>query len=76
VRVHLISKQALAGAGADPWDERSYVFACGGLGHGNEGHHGEFDALKLDVPRDALPRGVRELAVEFPRLERRLARFT
>jgi hypothetical protein len=65
VRVHLIEKAVLKRAGLDPWDERAWVWACGGLGHGNEAHHGDFDSLKLRVPRSALPKCVEELAVEI-----------
>lgn len=73
VRCHIIDKQVLRRAGADPWDDRAWVWGCGGAGHGNEGHHGEFDARRLIVARSALPAGVEELAIEIG-AERRLYR--
>lgn len=73
-RVHLIEKQALKRRGLDPWDARSWVWACGGPWPGLSGHHGELDGFKLRVPGDALPVAVVELAEEVgmvPYLERR-----
>jgi hypothetical protein len=73
-KVHLIEKQALKRRGHDPWDERSYVLACGGPWPGLSAHHGEFDAYKLIVPAEALPVALLELANEIgmvPYLERR-----
>jgi hypothetical protein len=64
-RVHLISKQALRRRGHDPWDPRSYVLACGGPWPGLSAHHGELDAFRLRIPREALPREVEELAAEL-----------
>ena len=64
VRTHLIDKQRLKRAGADPWDERSYVLACGGYGYGNEAHHAELDDRRLILPRSALPEAVEALAAE------------
>ena len=74
VRVHLIEKQALRRRGHDPWDERSWVWGCGGEWPGLMGHHGELDRFKLQVPADRLPPAVLELAHELgyvPYLERR-----
>lgn len=71
VRTHLLDKQVLKKAGIDPWDERSWVLSCGGLGHGNEAHHGDLDSGKLKVPRSELPKCVEELAAEIG-AERRL----
>ena len=65
VRVHLVSKQAIKRKGGEPWDPRAWVWACGGLSCGNEGHHGRFDAYKLRVPREALPAAVEALAEEL-----------
>jgi hypothetical protein len=73
VRVHLLDKQVLKRARLDPWDERAWVWGCGGLGHGNEAHHGEFDSRQLSVPRSELPSCVEDLAVEIG-AERRLYR--
>jgi hypothetical protein len=64
-RVHLIAKQALRRRGHDLWDERAWVWACGGPWPGLSGCHGRFDAFKLRVPREALPAGVEELAAEL-----------
>jgi hypothetical protein len=73
-RVHLIEKQALRRRGYDPWDPRSYVYACGGPWPGLAGHHGLFDSYRLVVPPEGLPEGLVELAEEIgmvPYLERR-----
>lgn len=73
-RVHLIEKQALSRRGHDPWDERSWVWACGGPWPGLSGHHGALDAYKLQVPPDALPAALIEMAEQLgyvPYLERR-----
>lgn len=66
--VHLVPKQKLRQVGADPWDERAYVPACGGY-TGLEGHHGQFDSTphdrtRLVVPREALPGPVEALCAE------------
>ncbi len=61
-QVHLLDKQKLKQRGHDPDDPLTWVWACGGYGYGNAGHHGEFDSRKLSVPRAALPVGVLELA--------------
>lgn len=74
VRCHLLDKQVLKRAGLDPWDERAWVWGCGGEGHGNEGHHGEFDSRQLAVPRAELPACVEQLAAEIPGADRRLYR--
>lgn len=62
--VHLIEKQALARRGLNPWDTRSWVWACGGPWPGLAGHHGELDSYRLRIPRLALPVEVEELAAE------------
>jgi len=62
-KVHLLPKQRLKRAGLDPWDERSWVWACGGE-MGIEGHHGELDGYKLTIPPDRLPLRLIELAEE------------
>lgn len=74
IRAHLIAKQALRRRGFDPWDERSWVWACGGPWPGLSGHHGAFDAFKLRVPAVALPGALVEMCEEFgmvPYIERR-----
>jgi hypothetical protein len=73
VRCHLLDKQVLKRAGLDPWDERAWVWGCGGHGHGNEGHHGELDSGTLSVPRSELPVVLEQLAAEIG-AERRLYR--
>jgi hypothetical protein len=60
--VHLIDKQKLKQRGHDVGDPLTWVWACGGQGYGNGGHHGEFDARKLQVPKAALPAGTEDLA--------------
>ncbi len=72
-KCHLIDKPVLKRAGLDPYDERAWVWGCGGLSFGNEGHHGEFDSRRLSVPRGELPACVEELAAELG-VERRLDR--
>jgi hypothetical protein len=62
-RVHLLDKQQLARRGADPWDPRGYVWACGGAS-GLAGCHGLLDSYRLVVPRVELPAEVLELAAE------------
>lgn len=72
--VHLVEKQALWRRGHDPWDERSWVWACGGPWPGLSAHHGEFDRFKLVVPASALPATLIEMCEEFsmvPYIERR-----
>lgn len=55
-KVHLIPKQRLKRRGHDPWDERAWVWACGGPWPGLAGHHGEFDGYRLPrIPRERLP---------------------
>ena len=61
--VHLIDKQVLRREGHDPWDDRSWVWACGGI-VGLSGHHGQFDQHRLIVPRESLPQAVEVLAAE------------
>jgi hypothetical protein len=73
-RIHLIEKQALHRRGHDPWDERAWVWGCGGPWPGLAGHHGLFDSYRLVVPPDALPPELIEFAEEIgmvPYLERR-----
>src|SRR6516165_8667515 len=62
VKAHLIPQQVLlrelASEVSAPlvWDERVWVWACGGV-TGIGGHHGAFDqARRLGVPRSAVPR--------------------
>jgi hypothetical protein len=65
VRVHLIPKQLLKTKGNYEWDERSWVWACGGI-MGNAGHHGMLDHSKrLRISRSVLPTAVEELATEL-----------
>jgi len=64
VRAHLYEKQALRRRGCDPWDERSWVWACGGP-TGLGGHHGLFDAHRLVVPPEELPVALLALAHEI-----------
>jgi hypothetical protein len=48
------------------WDRGAWVWACGGLGFGNGGHHGMLDHSRtLRVPLEALPSATIELAVEL-----------
>lgn len=65
VRCHLIPKQLIKGeTTADQWDERTWVWACGGI-VGNSGHHGMLDtSRRLRVPRDRLPGALEEFAAE------------
>lgn len=65
IRAHLIPKQRIRKvSGADVWDRRSWVWACGG-DQGCSGHHGMFDTSKrLRLPADRLPPGVIEFAAE------------
>lgn len=62
-------QRRLTGKQADLiWDERSWVWACGGP-MGNAGHHGELDhARSLRISRAALPPAVEELAAELDAL--------
>jgi hypothetical protein len=63
IRAHLIPRNLLRRNGLAELidDPRTYVVACGGP-MGNSGHHGEFDALTLKVPRWAIPLGTEQLA--------------
>jgi len=74
VRCHLIEKQELVRRGLDPWDPATWVFGCGGWGYGNEGHHGMFDAYKLDLAFRDLPKETVGYAIENG-LESRLRRY-
>jgi hypothetical protein len=38
---------------------------CGGEGHGNTGHHGDFDGLRLRIPANMLPSDFREMMGEI-----------
>lgn len=68
VKAHLIRRQTLEreAPGFDVWDERVWVWACGGP-LGNAGHHGQLDAghRPLRVPRAALPAEVEVVAAEL-----------
>lgn len=68
VKAHLIPQQTLRKeiAYLTPeitWDERAWVWACGGI-MGNASHHGQFDAGKIIIPRQDLPIGLLEFAAE------------
>lgn len=66
IRAHLIKKQVVARCGSlvDLWDDRLWVWACGGP-MGNGGHHGMLDvSKKLRIPRDRLPAAVEAVAAE------------
>jgi hypothetical protein len=63
-RCHLIPQQVLRRAGWDEWDDRAWVWGCGGI-MGDAGHHGAFDhARTIRIPRSALPAEVEMLAVD------------
>jgi hypothetical protein len=64
-KVHLISKQVLRRVGYDPWDERAWVWACGGPWPGLSGHHGLLDSYRLRIPRCDLPEDTLALAEEL-----------
>jgi hypothetical protein len=66
-RVHLIPKQLIKRRDpAKAWDERGWVWACGGAGMGNAGHHGMLDHSRtLRIPRAAIPSATQELADEL-----------
>src|SRR5262249_1038429 len=65
VRCHLIPKLMLKRIGHDPWDRRSYVWACDGPS-GSGGHHGMLDySRRLGLPRSAIPSQTEELALEI-----------
>lgn len=65
VRCHLIPKTMLRDIGiADVWDRRVWVWGCGGP-MGDSGHHGMLDrSRKLRLPREAIPPGTEEFALE------------
>ena len=71
VRAHLIPKQTLLRelpseqSAALLWDDRVWVPACGGLDHGADAHHGDFDNYRLAVPRSALPQDFKDLLEEL-----------
>jgi hypothetical protein len=65
VRCHLIPKQKIAKAGGKVWDDRAWVWGCGGQ-TGIGGHHGMLDQSRtLRLPREALPPGLEEFAYEL-----------
>jgi hypothetical protein len=65
VRCHLIPKALVQKHGGDVWDERAWVWGCGGP-TGIGGHHGMLDkARTLRLPRQSLPPGVEALAHEL-----------
>ena len=65
VRCHLIPKQVLKRNGGHPEDPRGWVWGCGGV-TGVGGHHGMLDSARtLQLPRDAIPPGTEELALEL-----------
>lgn len=65
VRCHLIPKQIIRRARGKVWDDRAWVWACGGP-IGNAGHHGMLDTSKtLRLPRVAIPDETEEFAAEL-----------
>lgn len=66
-RGHLCPKRILRQHGHERavWDDRAWVWMCGGEGHGNTGHHGDFDGLRLRVPANMLPSDFREMMGEI-----------
>lgn len=63
-RVHLIPRQLLKREGAPQWDDRVWVWACGGP-TGIGGHHGMLDSARtLRIPRAAIPGELEVFAVE------------
>jgi hypothetical protein len=65
VRVHLIPRQVIKREGGNPWDQRGWVWACGGAG-GNGGHHGMLDhSRKLRLTRSVIPQTTEQLASEL-----------
>lgn len=65
VRCHLITKQVIERAGGKVWDRRAWVWGCGGP-TGIAGHHGMLDSSRtLHIPRQFLPAGTEELALEL-----------
>lgn len=65
VRCHLIPKQVIQAAGGKVWDRRAWVWGCGGP-TGIGGHHGMLDHSRtLTLPRDKLPAGLEEFALEL-----------
>lgn len=65
-RCHLIRKQVIDKEAplADPWDERVWVWGCGGP-TGVGGHHGKLDYSRtLRIPRELLPPEVEDFAEE------------
>jgi hypothetical protein len=65
VRCHLIPKQKIKLAGGGVWDRRAWVWGCGGV-TGNSGHHGLLDhSRRLRLPREAIPAGTEEFAMEL-----------
>jgi hypothetical protein len=66
-RGHLCPKRVLRQHGHERavWDDRAWVWMCGGEGHGNTGHHGDFDGLRLRIPANMLPTDFREMMAEI-----------
>ena len=65
VRCHLIPEQMLRDTSGEVWDERAWVWGCGGI-MGDSGHHGMLDKSRtLRLPRQFLPPQVEEIALEF-----------
>jgi hypothetical protein len=72
VRAHLVPKQAVwreirwldESTSLTLWDERAWVWACGGP-TGIGGHHGMFDSGRIAVPPEKLPTGLREYLAEL-----------
>lgn len=66
-RAHLVPKRLLKQHGHERyvWDDRAWVWACGGAGFGNAGHHGEFDAARLRIPPERLPSDFRAMMEEL-----------
>lgn len=76
IRAHLLAKQALKRRGLDPWDDATWVWACGGPPHmhGLGGCHGRLDNYTLIVPPEALPEALVAFAEResmVPYIERR-----
>jgi hypothetical protein len=66
VKAHLVPKQAIKRERRDAnlWDQRAWVWACGGP-TGLGGHHGMFDCGRIAVPPEKLPPGLREYLAEL-----------
>lgn len=67
-KCHLIPAQLIrrevSSSSAVVWDDRVWVWGCGGP-MGNGGHHGQLDySRRLRIPRALLPPAVEEFAAE------------